>query len=153
MNNILFLDFDGVLNTDSFRDLFGSQLNPFLVRNLVHLVVEGNFDIVLSTAWRHTMTIERMHQALACQGFREALSDEELSSLNIIGETDKIRGSTPEHCRSIEILSFVSDHDLKHWVAVDDMNLSLPEGHFHKTDPEKGLQMKDVEHILKMIFA
>jgi hypothetical protein len=75
------------------------------------------------------------------------------AAISFMNELQEIRGSTPEHCRSIEILSFVSDHDLKHWVAVDDMNLSLPEGHFHKTDPEKGLQMKDVEYILKMIFV
>ncbi len=58
---ILFLDIDGVLNTD--RHPTGNLLHehdPQLVRNVQSLVRNHTFKVVLSSAWRLYHTLEEM---------------------------------------------------------------------------------------------
>lgn len=154
--NILFLDFDGVLNTSNFRDLFGSCLNPFLVRNLIELVRECNFRIVLSTAWRDFLDNEKLKKAFSCDGFRNSLSDEEVNFLleRTIGKTEfiKIKGLSFEETRSLEINSFVNDNQLKNWLAIDDLDLAnnkFAVKNFVRTDDDVGLSSDLVEKIIK----
>ena len=55
-NNILFCDTDGVLNNDdTIRTIKGTNrkgMDPLLVNNLKHIVVQSGCKIVVSSAWR-----------------------------------------------------------------------------------------------------
>ncbi len=49
---VFYLDFDGVVTTDRYRDLMGQCLNPFLVAEVVALAREAGAKVVVSSTWR-----------------------------------------------------------------------------------------------------
>ena len=64
---IIFLDFDGVMDTDyydhilskegkSSNDSFGTVFDPNSVRNLKHIIDETGADIVVTSSWKFFMT-------------------------------------------------------------------------------------------------
>ena len=52
MKNIIFLDYDGVINT-KVEDFDGYFDNPEAIRYLNKLCKEFHFDIVVTSSWRH----------------------------------------------------------------------------------------------------
>ena len=73
---IIFLDIDGVLNTVVSR---ASKRHWGLCRDAVErlnrLVAQSGAEVVLSSAWRSTLTTERMQEILDEAGFRGRLID------------------------------------------------------------------------------
>ena len=49
---VFYLDFDGVVTTDRYRDLMGQSLNPYLVAEVVALVQAAGGCVVVSSTWR-----------------------------------------------------------------------------------------------------
>lgn len=61
LNKIIFLDFDGVLNTarwhsqaneDEQKDEYGDSFDPEAVTNLAKIIEETGADIVVSSSWK-----------------------------------------------------------------------------------------------------
>lgn len=63
MKKIIFLDFDGVLNTEynqnllmyhgkSWKDKYGAFFDPETVAELKRIVEETNADIVIESSWK-----------------------------------------------------------------------------------------------------
>ena len=63
MRKIIFLDFDGVLDSDyyslvlfrkveSLDDKYGTRFDPYCVQNLKHIIEETDADIVVSSTWK-----------------------------------------------------------------------------------------------------
>jgi hypothetical protein len=143
-NRILFLDIDGVLNTDDFRDTFGNNvLNPFLVRNLDRVVFETECKIVISSDWRFG-AMKIIHKALWCKEF-VAQTQAEMIIESII-DTIPDLGLTREE----EILAWVRVPmiEVGNWVAVDDMDLDLVVENFVHTNPTIGLSEQKAEEII-----
>lgn len=70
--NILFLDFDGVINNSDLNqendhllipDDF-NQYNPILVKNIKTIIHEYNFKLVISSTWRKDYSIQKMNYIL-----------------------------------------------------------------------------------------
>lgn len=145
---VLFLDFDGVLNTDSFREEFGNQLFiPNKVFNLIKIIKDTGCKIVISSDWRFGDR-KTITNAFSCNHFVEQPTDEELSLIanSIIGETLDLSGDRKE-----EILEFVNFNQLENWVAIDDLELDIECKHFVKCNPEDGLtESKMFEVISKL---
>ena len=70
--NILFLDFDGVINNSDLNQendhLFipddFNQYNPILVKNIKTIIHEYNFKLVISSTWRKDYSIQKMNYIL-----------------------------------------------------------------------------------------
>lgn len=74
MKKIIFLDFDGVLNTEynqnllmyhgkSWKDKYGAFFDPETVAELKRIVEETNADIVIESSWKShhgKLTISKM---------------------------------------------------------------------------------------------
>jgi hypothetical protein len=158
---ILFLDFDGVLNSKQHllavkdRKIKGADnLND---ANLFYMKRDVNYNnmwalnyllkevpdlkIVISSAWRLHYDISE---------FKDLFKIFKLPSARIIGKTDKKMSSERYH----EIKWWLEDHkDVEQWIAVDDHPIFfLGTDEFknqYLTDPWVGLTMPDVFKIIK----
>lgn len=112
----IFLDVDGVLNTDHVG------MDRSLIENLSRIVEATGAKIIVSSNWRH--------------GGLGKGSVFEISMRYNGGEhlMDKVLGRTGiEGSREEEILNFVERNELRNWIAIDDLNLNLPPEHFVRT--------------------
>lgn len=112
--NILFLDYDGVINIEP--DNFSGYLeNPEAIYYINKLCLDNNFKIVVTSSWKtHPRYIELLHNA--------GLDDR----IDIIGCTD-----TTFKNREFEIKSFLNDHPgIDKYIIIDDADFS-PEFNDH----------------------
>ncbi len=154
MRRVLFLDIDGVLNSEQYfvfdadarRDLDQGDrhIDPILMRNL-GLVFQWvpDLKIVISSAWRKMFSIEELEELFKSYSFPRG---------TIIGMTcEQIKGQKfSQNVERIEqIQEYMDDHDLT-WVEVaivDDNMLDLgygveqayPLDRFVQTDNRDGL--------------
>jgi hypothetical protein len=135
--NLIFLDFDGVLNSLRSTTAYGTKcskkiiwdaegLDEVAVRLVRRLSEEAPAEVVISSSWRHHFPIEQIKKFLAAKGWPEA---------PVIGETPKykkyegIYASGGERYTSAfrgnEVGSFLAaftadGNDLGTWVILDD---------------------------------
>lgn len=139
---VLFLDVDGVLNTDKDVYKYGSTyINPRSVDFLKFIVLSTNASIVLSSSWRLWEEAKKMvEQSLY------------LKRLHILDSTpqiiERLSGWTP---RSKEISSWLSNRPQVKKFAILDDNSDAGEGFqdsFFQTDSEIGLTIEIAELIV-----
>ena len=140
---VIFLDVDGVLNTDSTVYRFGSDfIDPVLVKLVAKIVWKTGAIIVLSSSWRL--------DSKDTQLVRDALAAEGLS----------IQGCTPFHAapskwipRNEEIMEWIHTrgHNVTEFAIIDDDNSAEIGGKFFQTNNQVGLTeelaSKIIEHL------
>lgn len=147
---VIFLDFDGVLNSEaSFRmearrknNRISDSLSAVCCSNL-QFILEQNSDIkiVISSTWRKIHTLVELGNIL-----------------NSYGVTAKIIGKTPitfSGHRGREISSWLEDNpNVTKFVILDDDGdagaVQDPRGHFFQTTWKDGLLFKQAEQIAKL---
>ena len=138
---VLFLDVDGVLhppNPKHERLMFRTSCME-LLRDVIH---ETGAKIVLSTTWR---LHEEGRSALAAKLAEHGLPP-------FVSRTPSIA----QFQRPREILSWVTKHRPRTWVAVDDWPLHEDErmdGHFVKTTPRYALEPVTASRICALFAA
>ncbi len=151
-SKILFLDFDGVLNSTHWsgqrpirgllppelasQALEDERLDPVCVDRLQRFVRETGAHIVVTSTWRHKMAVSEMIAMFALYGFIDA---------PIIGVTPDLRASA-NRTRGMEVSQYLGANQSKSisYVCLDDdadFN-GLP---LVQTDPDLGLQETDLE--------
>lgn len=141
---LLFLDFDGVLNSDAYfaknPDARGNgNLDPKAVARLCKFVTEADCHVVVSSSWREGRSLRELQEILVERGF--------IYPTRIIGKTAKIRGAP----RGQEIRRFMKNFPACPFVVFDDDDDMDPVTHYLiQTDPRVGLSVKDVRraHLL-----
>lgn len=133
----LFLDFDGVIvlgTEDSDYEYF----SPSCVEILNEIIIETDCEIIVSSDWR-------LHYDL--QTLKQMFRDEGIIKTPIAVTPDlydrKMNMSELEALRAKEILTWLKDHPVDLWVAVDDMDLPLK--NFVQTDDKKGLITRGIK--------
>lgn len=144
---IIFLDFDGVLNSTQsaiyhvrkrtqYDTIFIGDWCPIAFSNLKRLL-EATPDarIVVSSSWRHGRTLEQLREILMAEG---------VDPSRIIGATpsSSVRGEQ----RGWEIQDWLDAHpEVKDYVIIDDDADMLPhqQEHFVQTDGHIGLTIHD----------
>ena len=145
---VLFLDFDGVLNSSGFFllqkrkqiEVHGtspeSMICPMAASNL-QFILDNVLDlkIVISSTWREVFTIEEIKKALDYHG---------VDSSRVIGKTDlypkERMGSTQ---RGDLIKKWVDDNKVECFAVVDDDDdMDAVETNFFKTSYNDGLTFK-----------
>jgi len=176
--NIIFLDVDGVLNSDDWyesptaekirgdisslvkqrtiegleihsREYHRRDIDPSAVKNLQYIVDNTEAKIVVSSTWRYGATWDVL-----------------LFLLDKLGFTGEIVGRTPRGhhdycCRGDVILGWVAEHqkqlgdyrEYKNYVILDDNSgmLLCQKDNFVRTDWKTGLTMEDAKRAIKIL--
>jgi hypothetical protein len=160
---ILFLDFDGVLNTLRWRehegknaiiDRFGYSFDPLSVANLAKVVSCPDVGIVVSSSWK-CLGLDEMRNLWKERNMPGELVDITPSETR----RDVISGATPNEIRWLtskgyEIDLWLAQHgNISNYVIVDDEDTMLPEqqSHFVKISPIVGITDDDVRRMKSLL--
>ena len=108
-NNIIFLDYDGVINIEE-DNFYGYLENPEAIYFINKLCLENDFKIVISSSWkRHPQHKKLLHDA----GLDE--------KVKIVGCTDITHKG-----REFEIKKYLKEHpDIDKYLIIDDADFSI----------------------------
>lgn len=150
-DKILFLDFDGVLNSDEFNMRNGNvpwhkKVDPVAIAKLNKIVERTGCSIVISSSWRHHLPLVILSKILTQYGF--------LYPDNVISATPDLSNYLYAVERGEEIAEWLMQNFTKRYAIVDDNdigdNLGLLQ-HFVQTDYRVGMTDEDVEKIVVLL--
>ena len=161
---VIFLDIDGVLNTqdwhsrmtkDTPRDEFGWAFDLVAVENLAHIIKETGASIVISSSWKFLglAKLREMWKIRNLPGIvlditPNTISDELLLNANL----DEMKLGV---CRGNEIKEWLSKHkgEVSNYVIIDDFDDLLPEqdDHVVLTDTLIGITEWDAAKAVKIL--
>jgi len=155
----IFLDIDGVLATSNQYRTNKKNWHPMYdcyrfdekcVKVFNDIIEKTNPIIILSSDWKDHYTIAQMNEIFEWNGVNTKVSDITMPSWGV--QFTSLQQL--EECRSYEINKYVVEHELKRWVAIDDLNLKLwlPENFVHCTRVSEGIKQSGVkDKILKIL--
>ena len=156
MDKVIFLDFDGVLNTEyyqnylccqglAYQDEYGAIFDPEATKQLKRIVDATNAMIVIESSWKY-LGLEAMQEMWTVRQLPgkmiditpSSLSDQWLLSANL-DDIDPAMG----HYKGVEIASWLADYagpDAR-YVIIDDEYVILDSQHpnFILTNPYDGI--------------
>ena len=166
MKKILFLDFDGVLNTERHHehcyengivpvDRYGYAFDPEAVANLKLIIDETGADIVVSSSWKFwglsamtDMWEERNLPGKVIGITPNTMSDEMLLNANL-EDWDAMAG------KGHEIKEWLSKNgkDVIQYAILDDVCDMLPDqqDHFVQINPVVGITEEDAEKVIAIL--
>lgn len=165
MRNIIFLDIDGVLNSNFWNDTHQREISDGMlvdgekVKLLAELVRNTNAEIVLHSGWRFWFGRDGAPLREEARNLSELLAKEGLKITDVTPDltTEEIRRTRKfSLVKAEEILLWISSHeDIGGWVVLDDLDLHHAEISKHqvKTDQAVGLTPEDVQQAEKLIFS
>lgn len=115
INNIIFLDIDGVLNSDKYFDSISNKecINPVdrlmldidmsKVKLLLEVINKTNAKIVITSSWRRMKLYPYIKERLVSMG------------LPVVGETPFLEGQRGE-----EIRAYLADNQVDNFCIIDD---------------------------------
>lgn len=151
MNKILFLDFDGVLNTEHYQGLlqyqgkpwqdeYGAFFDPKAVKQLKRIIDATDADIVVESSWKY----------LGLDAMKELWKVRNLPG-TIIDITPSLLGKN----KGVEIASWLSKYakqDIR-YVIIDDeyviLDSQLP--HFILANPYEGITEEQANRAISML--
>ena len=150
-DSIIFLDFDGVLNTEQYqarlavdgapnKDAWGPLFDPRAVDNLRKIIEATGAAIVISSSWRY---IHRLGSLRMMWEIRE-LPGEILDTLPC-GATYISRGE--------DIECWLNQHGQPNYVIIDDLDDFYPSQHdrYIEINPIVGISTVDVEKAITIL--
>ena len=163
---VLFLDIDGVLNTERHYEYccknriasderFGYPFDPEAVDNLKKIIDETGAEIVISSSWKFwgLSTMIDLWKGRNLPGeiigiTPQAMSDEMLLNADLIEmEMLPLKGS--------EIKGWLSEHrrSVAQYAILDDVNDMLPEqqNHLVQINPVVGITEQDAEEVIAIL--
>ena len=147
---IIFLDFDGVLNSDKYvrkQTEFGVIIDPSRMELLKQIVDATDAKIVLSTSWRVNWSVIPEECNETGEKINKIFSDYRLKIF------DKTPDARFNRAREIEYWMILHP-EAENFVVLDDMLLDSPfiRGHYVKTcDFREGLDEENVKEALKIL--
>jgi hypothetical protein len=124
---IIFLDIDGVLNSNSFfqsdeyekLDRWVSMIDEKAVELLNDLIKETNAKIVISSTWRKSLNKEELLEILKSKGFEYDILD--YTPYLVFRDLDYVKGSVPRGCEIQAWLNHNYSHpDSVNYIIFDD---------------------------------
>ena len=136
---VIFLDFDGVLNTENNFSSTG-DFSKSACKNLNKLLEDSReLKIVISSSWRHK----------GLKKVKEVLKGNGIDVSRVIDITDE----TDRDDRGHHIERFIADHpEIKHYVILDDKaDMDKILDHLVQINPVVGLTSKDIQKALEIL--
>ena len=174
---LLFLDFDGVLNSERhyaelkgkglpFKDKYGPLFDPEAVANLQKIIEATDARIVVSSSWRYLglEDLQRMWHDRNLSGNIVGITplhtdDDKLMETDL-SQLDEITADMFSSSRGSEIKAYFDEvlkvsSESQRYVILDDLKDVLPEqeDHFLRIDPIVGITEEDVERAIRIISA
>lgn len=151
-SRVIFLDYDGVVNTPMWNDKgtkctynFPSdgKVNNFqAVQWISECCQKFHYDIVVTSTWR---TKANYKECLINGGLRP--------SIEILGRTEDLWNPNYHTCRGTEIAQYIADHpEINYYMIVDDEDDILPDqmDHFIQTNGDVGFCLADFTRFEKI---
>ena len=156
-HSIIFLDFDGVLCIDGFF------FEPYTVNNLIEIIDATDADIIISSAWRLHQDYLNLIKQSNQSGCGSTQSNSWIDRIiditpdfgykddpNLMPFTEFLKLPSPESIRESEIKHSLSKYPDLNWVAIDDMNLNLP--NFVHTKLRHGLTSSHKDQAIEILL-
>ena len=156
MKKIIFLDFDGVLNTEyhqnylmyqgePWRDEYGALFEPKCVRWLKRIIDETEADIVIESSWKYLglVAMQELWEERDLPGKVIGITDSYASDKWLLNANLDDIDPAMGHCKGMEIASWLADNTKNdvNYVIIDDeyvcLESQLP--HFILTNPYDGI--------------
>ena len=157
MKKIVFLDIDGVLNSNFWNENHqreisdGTLIDESKIILLCKLIADTNAEIILHSGWKYWFDSDLKPLRKEAENLRTLLEKEGLTIAGVTPDhaTDEIRESKKfSLVKAGEILAWLGQHnDVDNWVVLDDLDLHNEKIEMHqvKTDQRVGLTIEDVE--------
>ncbi len=168
MKKIIFLDFDGVLNTEHYQNLLmyhgkawkdkhGVYFDPETVAGLKRIVEETGADIVIESSWKY-LGLEEMQQMWRDRDMPGKVIDVTPSSASdswlLNADLDDVDPARTQW-KGIEIASWIADnlHKGDQYVIIDDeyVILDFQLTHFTQTNPYDGLSPELADKAIRIL--
>lgn len=171
---LVFLDFDGVLNTERhfaelkgkglpFKDKYGPLFDPEAVENLKKIIDVTSAQIVASSSWRY-MGLEDLQRMWhdrdlpgKIAGITPLHTDDDKLLETDLSELDVITADMFCSSRGNQIRAYFEetgmDMDAQRYVIMDDLKDVLPEqeDHFIRINPIVGITEEDAERAIEIL--
>ena len=157
----IFLDIDGVLALDNemywesekhwYPKFNKYRFNPKAVKVLNAICEKTDPVIILSSDWKDHFGIPDMNEFFEWNGLTHKINAYTPSSWGTIFTSFQ----QLEECRAHEILTYVEAHDIRKWVAIDDLDLKpwIPNNFVHTPINNEGIKQSNVkEKILNILL-
>lgn len=157
MKKIVFLDIDGVLNSNFWNDSHqreisdGTLIDESKIELLCKLIKDTDAQIILHSGWKYWFDSDLQPLRKEAENLRALLEKEGLTISGVTPDhaTEEIRKSKKfSLVKAGEILAWLEQHgDVDGWVVLDDLDLHNTEIEMHqvRTDQRIGLTIEDVE--------
>ena len=164
MIKVVFLDIDGVLNSNFWNDSHqneisdGTLVDKEKIKLLAQLVYNTNSKIILHSGWRIWFNSETKPVCKEAQRLVDLLAYEGLSIDGLTPDltTEEIRKNKKfSFVKADEILSWLKSHnEVSGWVVLDDLDLHNEKIECHQVKPDQtiGLTVEDIEEAEKILF-
>ncbi len=133
--NILFLDIDGVLTSDTtpISDKLLYAFSPKCVQVLNAILQKYKLKIVLTSSWRTVFDAEKQNQVFKENGVIQMP----------YGQTSNLGYNN----RSEEIKAYLKKRKVENFLILDDMEIKGFNAHFVRTNPSTGLTEEDLKKV------
>ncbi len=159
MSRVLFLDIDGVLNSNFGNNKRQTEISDEKIKLLAYLVRETNSEIILHSGWRFWFDSELKPLCKEASKLVELLEKEDLHIKGVTPNltTEEIRKTKKfSLVKADEILLWINSHnDVTEWVVLDDLDLhnSQIERNQVKPDQTVGLTLENVKQAAKILLG
>ena len=147
---LIFLDFDGVLNSDAYFARFpeakgNGNLDSRGVEKLNRFIESTHCHVVISSTWREGRSVRELQKILCERGFKYPT--------RIIGKTAKLEDRHGDGApRGVEIARFMRRFPESPFVIFDDDDDMDPvKHHLVQTDPRVGLSSSDIQKAKRIL--
>lgn len=170
MEKIIFLDFDGVLNTEHYQnylkyernpwqDKHGALFDPEAVRQLKRIVDITKANIVIESSWNYLglAAMQEMWKERELPGKVIGITDSSVSDNWLLTANLDDIDPAMGHCKGMEIASWLSDKTKNdvNYVIIDDEYVSLESQvpHFILTNPHDGITEDIADRVIAILNA
>ena len=151
MNKIIFLDFDGVLNTEHYQGLlqyqgkpwqdeYGAFFAPKAVKQLKRIIDATDADIVIESSWKY-LGLDAMKELWKVRNLPGTIID---ITPSLVGEN-----------KGVEIVLWLSEHGKQdtRYVIIDDEYVILDSqlSHFILANPYEGITEEQANRAISML--
>ena len=151
MIKYIFLDFDGVLNTEQYQaelrlagkptaDEYGPLFAPKAVARLGEIIEKTNAKIIITSSWRYIHDQQALNEMWEKRGLPG----------NIYGI---LSSDYPEESRGKEITAYLAHETNTPYIILDDLDEFLPEQKeaFIEVNPVTGISQNDVNKAIEIL--
>ena len=168
MEKIIFLDFDGVLNTEHYqrllsyqgkawKDEYGAFFDPEAVLQLRRIVDATNADVVIESSWKYLglAAMQEMWKERDLPGKVIGITDSTASDKWLLNANLDDIDPAMGHCKGIEIASWLADNTRNGviYVIIDDEYVCLESQvcYFVLTNPHDGITKDIADRVIAIL--